>query len=136
MTMSIEEENKAMIRRYFELLSGTDKPSAVVEEYVLDEELKEFIAWSETAFPGFELTIEDIIAEGDKVAVRALTKGIHKGDFFGLPVDGNKEVIQPFLVIYRIADGKIVEHWLTINRLEVMQQLGVIPEDLGVLVKG
>ena len=131
--MSIEE-NKAMIRRYFETLSGTDKPAATVEEYVRDEELKEFIAWNETVFPNFEMLIDDMIAEGDKVAVRAVTKGTHKGDYFGLPPTG-KEVILPFHVMYRIADGKIVEHWLVFNRLEAMQQLGFIPEDLSDLGK-
>ncbi|MBW2369938.1 MAG: ester cyclase, partial [Deltaproteobacteria bacterium] len=78
--------------------------------------------------------IDDMIAEGDQVAVRAVTKGTHKGDLLGLPPTG-KEVIQPFHVVYRIANGKIIEHWMVINRLEVMQQLGVIPEDLGDLGK-
>ena len=131
--MSIEE-NKALIRRYIEAINGKDKPAAVVEEYITDKELLEFLAWGETAFPHFELLIDDIIAEGDQVAVRATFKGTHKGDFLGIPPTGI-HMTQPFNIIYRIAAGKIVEHWMAINRLEVMQQLGVIPEDLSELVK-
>ena len=131
--MSIEE-NKTLIRRYIEAISGKDKPAATVEKYVLDEELKDFITFSEAAFPHWELIIDDMIAEGDQVAVRATIKGIHKGDFLGISPTG-RPISQPFIVIYRVADGMIVDHWMAINRLEVAQQLGAIPEDLGELAK-
>lgn len=131
--MSIEE-NKALIRRYIEAINGKDKPAAVVGKYVTDKELLELIDWSETAFPHFEFLIDDMIAEGDQVAVRATFKGTHKGDLLGVSPTG-KYLNQPFNVIYRIDEGKIVEHWMVINRLEVMQQLGVIPEDLSELAK-
>ncbi len=128
------EENKALIRRYFEAIKGKDKPATVVEEYTTDRDLLGFIAWGETAFPHFEMLIDDMIAEGDQVAVRATFKGTHRGDFLGIPPTGI-HITQPFNVVYRIADGKIVEHWIAINRLEVLQQPGVIPEDLSELVK-
>ncbi len=128
------EENKSLIRRYFEAIKGKDKPATVVEKYTTDRELLGFIAWGETAFPHFEMLIDDMIAEGDQVAVRATFKGTHKGDFLGIPPTGI-HIAQPFNIVYRIADGKIVEHWMAINRLEVLQQLGVIPDDLSKLVK-
>ncbi len=131
--MSIEE-NKDVVRRYFEAVSGKDKPIELVEKYVSGEGLKELIAFGETAFPRFELIAEDIIAEGDLVAVRATTKCIHKGDFLGIPGTG-KHISQPFCIFYRIADGKIAEEWIGINRLEMMQQIGILPEDLSELVK-
>ncbi len=120
------EENKAFIRRYFEALSGKDKPAAVVNRYVSDEELKHHIAQFETTFPGYQLTAEEMIAEGDKVVVRSTFRGTHKGDLMGIPPTG-KQVTMPLILIYRIADDKIVEHWMQADNLGLLQQLGAIP---------
>ncbi len=120
------EENKAFIRRYFEALSGKDKPAAVVNRYVSDEELKHHIALYEAAFPSYQLIAEDMIAEGDKVVVRSTFRGTHKGDLMGIPPTG-KQVTMPLILIYRIADDKIVEHWMQADALGLLQQLGAIP---------
>ena len=120
------EENKAFIRRYFEALSGKDKPATVVNRYVSDEELKHHIALYEAAFPSYQLIAEDMIAEGDKVVVRSTFRGTHKGDLMGIPPTG-KQVTMPLILIYRIADDKIVEHWMQADALGLLQQLGVIP---------
>jgi predicted ester cyclase len=120
--------NKALIRRYFEALSGKEKPVATVEEYVAaeDEELKQHIAFFEASFPRYELIAEDMIAEGDKVTVHARFQGAHTGALGDIPPTG-KQVSQPFIITYRIVDGKIVEHWMSFDQLALMQQLGVIP---------
>ena len=120
------EDNKTFIRRYFEAISGKDKPTAVVNRYVTDEELKHHIAFNEAAFPNYELIAEDMIAEGDKVVVRSTFRGTHKGDLMGIAPTG-KQVTMPLILIYRIADDKIVEHWMQTDALGMMQQLGVIP---------
>jgi len=120
------ENNKTLIRRYFEALSGKDKATAVVNRYVIDEELKHHIAFYEAAFPNYELIAEDLIAEGDKVVVRSTFRGTHKGDLMGIAPTG-KQVAMPLILIYRIADDKIVEHWMQADALGMMQQLGVIP---------
>ena len=120
------EENKAFIRRYFEALSGKDKPATVVNRYVSDEELKHHIALYEAAFPSYQLIAEDMIAEGDKVVVRSTFRGTHKGDLMGIAPTG-KQVTMPLILIYRIADDKIVEHWMQADALGLLQQLGVIP---------
>jgi predicted ester cyclase len=120
------EENKAFIRRYFEALSGKDKPAAVVNRYVSDEELKHHIALYEAAFPSYQLIAEDMIAEGDKVVVRSTFRGTHKGDLMGIPPTG-KQVTMPLILIYRIADDKIVDHWMQADALGLLQQLGAIP---------
>ena len=120
------EENKALIRRYFEALSGKDKPAAVVNRYITDEELKHHIAQFEVVFPGYQLTAEDMIAEGDKVVVRSTFHGTHKGDWMGIPPTG-KQVTMPLILIYRIADGKIAEHWMQADTLGLLQQLGAMP---------
>jgi predicted ester cyclase len=122
------EANKAFIRRYFEALSGKDKPRATLDEYIADsyEEFKEHIAVAEAAFPRYEMIAEDIIAEGDKVVVRATMRGVHKGDYMGIPPTG-KQITNPFIIIYRIANGKIAEHWIQVDAVGMMQQLGAMP---------
>jgi predicted ester cyclase len=120
------EDNKTFIRRYFEALSGKDKATAVVDRYVTDEELKHHIAFYEAAFPNYELIAEDMVAEGDKVVVRSTFRGTHKGDLMGIAPTG-KQVTMPLILIYRLADDKIVEHWMQADALGMMQQLGVIP---------
>jgi predicted ester cyclase len=118
------EENKALIRRYFEALSGQDKPANIVNIYVADEQLKEHIAVFEEGFPRYQLTADDLIAEADKVAVRATFTGTHKGELMNITPTG-KQVTVSLMLLYRIADGKIVDHWMVADQLGLMQQLGV-----------
>ena len=122
------EENKALIRRYLEALSGKEKPPALVNQYVAesDEDLRQHIAVAEAGFPRYELPPDDMIAEGDKVVVRATMRATHLGEFFGVPATG-KAVTMPLIIIYRIADGQIVEHWIQMDVFGLMQQLGAIP---------
>lgn len=120
------EENKAFVHRYLEALSGKDKPASVVNEYVADTELEQHIALFEAAFPNYQLIADDMIAEGEKVAVRSTVHGTHNGDFMGIPPTG-KHVTIPVFLIYRIADGKIVQHWMQADSLSLLQQLGAIP---------
>ena len=121
------EANKAFILRYFEAM-GKDKSPASVDQWVAnsDQELKAHIAEMEAAFPGYQLEAEDLVAEGDKVAVRVTVTGTHQGEMAGIPPTG-KAVSASGMLIYRIAGDKIVEHWMVFDNLAVMQQLGVIP---------
>ena len=79
------------------------------------------------AFPDASATIEDMVAEGDKVAVRVTWRATHKGEFMGITPTG-KQIEMTNTLIFRIADGKLVENWATIDELRLMRQLGVIPE--------
>ena len=121
------EENKALIRQYLTALSGKDKPESIVNIYVSDEKLKQHIKLFESAFPRYKLTIEDMIAEDDKVAVGATLQGIHRGEFMGIKPT-SKEVTISGMLIYRIANGKIVEHWMNFDNLGLMEQLDFIPK--------
>jgi steroid delta-isomerase-like uncharacterized protein len=78
------------------------------------------------AFPDFRLTIEDLVAEGDKVALRLVGRGTHTGSLFGLPPTGKKVVIAGHDLL-RVAGGKFVEHWGVGDMLGMLQQLGVVP---------
>lgn len=118
------EQNKEFVRQYFAAISGKDKPPALVDEYVADSdsELKQHIVYAEAAFPCYELVAEDMIAEGDRVVARCFLRGVHRGEFTGVPATG-KQVTMPFIIIYRIADGKIVQHWMQGDMVGLMQQL-------------
>lgn len=118
--------NKQFIERYFAALNGNPKPVDVVQHYVSDRELEHHIALFEAAFPQYELIAEDTVTEGDKVAVRATFRGTQRGDFNGIPATG-KSVSIPLMLIYRIGNGKIVEHWMNADSLGLLQQLGVVP---------
>lgn len=84
------------------------------------------------AFPDIHLTVEDLVAEGDKVAQRWTVRGTHKGDFMGIAPTG-KQITLSAMTIERFVGGKIVERWEVFDQLGMMQQLGVIPppEQLG-----
>jgi predicted ester cyclase len=121
-------ENKVFVRRYLEAISGKEKPATLVDQYVADADqaLKQHIAYAEAAFPRYELIEEDMIAEKDEVVVRFMLRATHKGEYMGIPATG-KQVAVPGIIIYRIADGKIVEHWMQVDAMGMMQQLGVKP---------
>lgn len=76
-------------------------------------------------FPDIHHTMEDVIAEGDKVVYRTTIQGTHTGDFLGTPPTGKRVKVNDFTLL-RIADEKIVEWWYECNLLEVMQQLGLV----------
>ncbi len=122
--MSTIAENKEFVIRYLNALSGKPKPESMLREYLDDEELIEHILASEISFPEYELIAEDILAEGDLVAIRGRLVGIHKGDFMGIPPTGRKIDLELF-VNYRIANGKIVDHWMILDSAVMMEQLGV-----------
>jgi steroid delta-isomerase-like uncharacterized protein len=138
--MSIEQ-NKALVRQMVEEIFNQGNISRADEflspNFVEHEELppgipqgregvKQLAAMMRSAFPDFKATIEDIIAEGDKVVIRMTWSGTQKGEFMGVPPTG-KSVSFGVLDIIRVAGGKFVEHWGQMDSMGVMQQLGAIP---------
>jgi predicted ester cyclase len=77
------------------------------------------------AFPDSQVTIDVMIAEGDRVATKTMT-GTHTGEFNGIAPTGKHVEIQ-YVDILRLRDGQITEHWLSMDQLSFMQQLGVVP---------
>ncbi len=122
--MSTIAENKDLVIRYLDAISGKPKPESLMREYLADEELIEHILASEISFPEYELIVEDILAEGDLVAVRARLVATHQGPFMGLEPTGKKIDLE-FFINYRIANNKIVDHWMILDSAEMMQQLGI-----------
>jgi steroid delta-isomerase-like uncharacterized protein len=82
------------------------------------------VFWS--AFPDVRATIEDLVAEADKVAAFATLEGTHEGELAGLPPTGRR-VHVPVIEIFRVSDGKIRERWGVVDQMGLMQQLGVLP---------
>jgi steroid delta-isomerase-like uncharacterized protein len=135
--MSVEE-NKALVHRYLEEVYNK-KNVAAIDELIAPnliahaygppadrEGYKQVLSMLFTAFPDYHLTVEDMVAEGDKVAVRFTWSGTHKGEFTGLAPTG-KQVTVTAMTIHRVEDGKVVETWGLVDRLGQMQQLGVVP---------
>jgi len=134
----LEEQNKALIRNFFEeennrnidILNEMSAPNAtwfhpsVSTTPIAFEEAFEGLKIFWHAFPDLTLTIEDIIAEGDKVVVRFIGRGTHQGELEGIPATGNKFEVSA-IQIFRIEDAKIVETWEISDRLGLMMQLGM-----------
>ncbi len=134
------EQNKALVRRLEEVFNRGN--ISLVDElfapdFVEHEELppgippgreavKQLTTMFRSAFPDFKATIDDIVAEGDKVVIRQTWSGTHKGEFMGVPPTG-KSVSFGVIDIVRIAGGKLVEHWGQMDMMGMMQQLGAIP---------
>ncbi len=134
------EENKAIIRRIIE--EAFNKGNlAVVDDLMATnhvyhepsgqevngpEGFKQMITTYRTAFPDLHLTIDDMVAEGDKVAFRFIFRGTHKGDLMGIAPTG-KQVTLTVTVISRFVGGKEVEAWENADSLGMMQQMGVVP---------
>jgi steroid delta-isomerase-like uncharacterized protein len=78
------------------------------------------------AFPDLHITVEDLIAEGDRVVGRVTFRGTHSKDFQGMPATG-KQIEMQVIDILRVEDGKIMERWGVADNLAMMQQLGAMP---------
>ena len=138
------EENKALIRRYYEEIDAAakdDRGASVLDDFVAPnfvnrnpspgftpdlEGLKQAYEHFLGANPDGYHVVEDMIAEGDKVVTRLCAYGTQTGELFGIPPT-DKRVSMTAIAIHRIENGKIVEHWSELDNLGMMQQLGVIP---------
>jgi steroid delta-isomerase-like uncharacterized protein len=91
------------------------------------EQVEQFYGQLRKAFPDLHFTIENMVAEEDKVVTHWRAKGTHKGIFKGIPPTG-KSIDFTAMDIDRISDGKFSECWSNIDELTLMKQLGVFPE--------
>jgi steroid delta-isomerase-like uncharacterized protein len=135
-----EDENKAVVRRWIEAYNDRDmqaEAAARAPGYVahvpgapgpLDSEAwTHFIMGFAEAFPDLRLTVEDILSEGDMVVARMTFHGTHRGEFQGIPPT-DKQVTFSGIEVDRMVGGKVEEHWVELDLLGLMQQLGAIPE--------
>jgi steroid delta-isomerase-like uncharacterized protein len=132
--------NIAMVRKFFEV--GPSKGDLAAADALLHpgfslhtplptpgpgiEAMNNVITTCRAAFHGLQVTIDDIMADGNKVTARFTARGVHKGDFMGLPPTG-KAITLTGIEIFRIENGKIAELWGEANLMGLMQQLGILP---------
>jgi steroid delta-isomerase-like uncharacterized protein len=142
--VSAEERNKALVRKFFEEAWGKGNVATVDEfmsaEYVEHprpstlspgaEGLKQLIAAYRTAFPDLKTMLDDIFAEGDRVASRWNVSGTHLGDLLGIPPTGN-HVAANGISVFRISDGKVVESWTSIDLSPAEEELQWLTEGGG-----
>ena len=136
-----EQDNKAVARRYYdEVLNQRNiglLDDLAVEDYVEHDpfpgqgnglaDLKARVAGLCAAFAPMQFTIEDVIAEGDKVVVRWTNAGTHSGGFMGITATG-KDFRIAGIDVHTVKDGKLAEHWHVVDQFAQMQQLGLIPQ--------
>jgi steroid delta-isomerase-like uncharacterized protein len=135
-----EKANMALVRKFFEV--GPSKGDLAAADALLHPEfslhtplptpgpgigaMNNVITTCRAAFHGLHVTIDDIMTNGDKVTARFTARGVHKGEFMGLPPTG-KAITMTGIEIFRIKDGKIAELWGEANLMGLMQQLGILP---------
>jgi steroid delta-isomerase-like uncharacterized protein len=136
--MSVET-NKAVVRRIFEEAWNRGNLAVVDELIAVDAvdhhdpdvpsfaaHMKEEIIALRRAFPDLRFVIEDMLGEGDKVAVRLTVGGTHEGTYNGIPATGRRFAVE-HIHIARVVDGKGVDHWAAMDTLGMLQQLGALP---------
>jgi steroid delta-isomerase-like uncharacterized protein len=130
------ETNKAILRRLFDEVSKGNldvSDELMAADYVFHDPVspvemrgpegyKQHVAIYPAAFPDMQLTLEDMIAEGDQVAARFTFVGTHEGELMGIPATGRR-IVMTGINIYRLADGKFVETWASYDAMGLMQQL-------------
>lgn len=139
-TRSETQRNEGIVRRFVREVVNEGNYAVAdelfAEEYVrhdptLPEEMrgpegfKETVELWRTAFPDVEMTIDELVAEGDLVAFRATETGTHEGEFMGIEPTGRRVELTGN-VMHRLADGKVAETWATFDMLGLFDQLGVI----------
>ena len=138
----LSETNKTVSRRFFEEVFGKGNLNVLDEIVAKDhvnsgpgaisglpngpEGSKQFVTAYRNAFPDVHFTIDDQIAEGDKVVTRWTAQGTHQGELAGLPATGKSSTVSG-IVVDRLVNGKIAESWSIFDEFGMMQQLGVIP---------
>lgn len=138
----MSDENKALLRRWFDEVWNQGRPEAIDELFAADgiahglsdddaaplkgpAGFKPFHQVFRGAFPDIEVVVEDMIAEGDKVVARCTVRGKHAGDHLGIAAT-NTPVSFDGIAIVRIADGKIVEAWNNFDFMKMNRQVGLL----------
>jgi steroid delta-isomerase-like uncharacterized protein len=138
----LSETNKTVSRRFFEEVFGKGKLNVLDEIIVKDhvnsgpgtppellpglEGTKQLVTMYRNAFPDVHFTIDEQIAEGDKVVTRWTGHGTHQGELAGIPATGKSSTVTG-IAVDRLVNGKIAESWGIFDQFGMMQQLGVIP---------
>lgn len=135
--MSERDASRLIQRLYAEVMGSGNRASAdeLVAPNYLDhaprpvtgrEGLKDLVAMVRNAFPDVHPVVDEILVDGDKVAIHVTARGTHTGHFLAAPPTG-KSVTWTETHIYRLAEGQVAEHWGQADELGLLQQIGMIP---------
>jgi predicted ester cyclase len=127
------QDHKAIARRFFEEVWNQQKLDVVDEIFALNvilngtsvsrEAIKQLVTARRAAFPDIHVTVDDQVAEGDKVSTRRTWQATHQGSYRGLAATG-KRVRWTQISIVRFAESRVVEDWAVADELSILQQLG------------
>ena len=134
------DQNKTVVSRYYaDVLNGGEVDlldEIAVEDYVEHDPLpgqgngrtdfKQRVETLRSAFAPISFTVEDVVAEGDRVVVRWRSSGKHSGEFLGIPPTDREYTING-IDIHACRDGRLAEHWHVVDQLAQLQQLGLVP---------
>jgi steroid delta-isomerase-like uncharacterized protein len=141
-TAPTTEESRAVVLGGFEELWAERRPETAEKWFTPDltfqttiqpepfrgpDGFREFYGQISGGFPDYDIKVDDVVAEGNKVVLRFTFRGTNNGDYFGIPSTG-KPVTMRFIEIFTVRDGQIAEIWHVANVLDVMQQLGFLPK--------
>lgn len=129
--MNKRQKNKRFYLNYIDTFNGKEKPVELLRKYIEDEKLIEHILFFEKLFPKYRAIIDEILAEGDKVFVRARIQGKHEGEVEGI-LATYKKFDTPFALGYTIRNEKIVGFWAIANEMEFFEQMGLAREQVEV----
>lgn len=137
---TVQETNKEVVRRYMQ--EGVNRGNVSIADHMFTPDFAFHFpgvpvpmdrnGWAQLTqafqmgFPNQDTTTNDLLAEGDRVAARFTFHGTQSGTFQQIPPTG-KAVTMTGMAIWRLADGKIAEHWVETDALGMLQQLGVVP---------
>lgn len=122
--MSQQKKNKELIVAYINAMSGQEKTRERLEKYNADPGLIDYIMFIDSVFPRYEVFADEMLAEGDRVIVRARLRGRHEGEIMGF-APTQKEIEYPFVVGYEIQNNKIVHSWVIADNLVLAERLGL-----------
>jgi steroid delta-isomerase-like uncharacterized protein len=131
----MDEAVKTVVRRYFEAVNGGDEAALdalVADGYVQHspgaapgrETVKRHLAMFRSGFPDIRCQVEALLSEGDDVVARTVTEGTHTGEFMGHPPTGRR-FRAGGVDIFRVREGRLVEHWGVFDTLGMLLQLGL-----------
>ena len=130
------EDNKAIVRRFFEEVWNQKNENVIDEVFastvlfngqsITRDAVKQALAGRRTSFPDISVTVDDQVAEGDKVSTRRTWRATHRGPYRGIAPTG-KLVTWTQISVVRLSRGRIVEDWAVADELSILQQLGALP---------
>jgi len=134
----VSQENKAAVRGLYDAINAgnlTALADALADDVVEHEEIPgltpdkagviQFFKTTIGAMQGFRMSVNEIIAEGDRVSVLGSATGKHTGEYMGIPATG-KDLTVPFSDYFRVENGKVAEHWGVMDSGAMLMQMGVM----------